>query len=146
MPMGFLDAYLGGYWNGSDQYFPDHIVMSNGGTSYTTSEVSGSTMPTRGVTAADFDEDHDLDIYLSWYHLLSNVLLQNDGHGGFTNIASEYGATGGSGHSIGSAWGDIDNDGHLDLFVGNFSHAGQPQSQWAEEWGPGCASRDPIRL
>ena len=83
----YLDAYLGGYWNGSDQYIPDHIVMSHGGTSYTTTEVSGS-----------------------------------------------------NGHSIGSAWGDIDNDGHLDLFVGNFSHAGQPQSQWLRNWGPDVRS------
>ena len=132
---GFLDAYTGGYWD-EVQYFPDHLIMSNGGTSYTTTEVSGSTMPTRGVTAADFDEDNDLDVYLSWYHLLANVLLQNNGSGGFTNMASSYGATGGNGHSIGAAWGDIDNDGHMDLFAGNFAHPGQPESRWLRNQGP----------
>ena len=41
------------------------------------------------------------------------------------------------GHTIGSAWGDLDNDGNLDLFVGNFSHpdAWQDRSKFYRNLG-----------
>ena len=47
-----------------------------------------------------------------------------------------YGALGGNGHSIGAAWGDFDNDGWIDLFAGNFSRPGQPQSRFLRNRGP----------
>jgi enediyne biosynthesis protein E4 len=42
------------------------------------------------------------------------------------------------GHTIGSAWGDLDDDGHLDLFVGNFSHPPEYQDrpQFLRNQGP----------
>jgi hypothetical protein len=56
------------------------------------------------------------------------LLLQNDGKGNLGDVAGRQGVAGDGGlgawgHTIGSAWGDLDSDGHLDLFVGNFSHA-----------------------
>jgi len=91
----------------------------------------------RGVTTADFDEDGDMDVYVSNYRLCPNFLQINDGAGSFTNLAIEYGVRGNDnlcigsggavtqhwhGHTIGSTFCDLDNDGHLDLFVGNFDH------------------------
>jgi hypothetical protein len=98
----------------------------------------------RGVTACDFDQDGDLDVYVSNYRLQPNALWLNDGKGEFTEAAAEYGAIGTSpgfdgGHSIGAAWGDFDNDGSLDLFVGNFAHVDgrgdQPKSRFLRNLG-----------
>ncbi len=124
----FLDLYVGGYE--TPGYQPDAILMSDGGRRFTLAWVqSGDVDPSRGITAADFDEDGDLDVYVSNYRLEQNQLWRNDGKGVFTNAGQSHGVAGTDdgwsysyGHTIGSAWGDLDCDGHLDLFVGNFSH------------------------
>ena len=54
----------------------------------------------------------------------------------FTFGSDTYNALGGHGHSIGSAFGDLDSDGHLDIFAGNFSHPGQPQTRVLLNQGP----------
>jgi hypothetical protein len=97
----------------------------------------------RGITAADFDEDRHLDVYVSNYRLQPNLLWKNDGTGKFSEVAKTYGVAGHEklgcyGHTIGSAWGDLDNDGHLDLFVGNFSHPPdyQDRPQFLRNRGP----------
>ncbi|MGC9316947.1 MAG: CRTAC1 family protein, partial [Armatimonadota bacterium] len=107
----------------------------------------------RGVTAADFDEDGDADVYVSTYRLQPNYLWLNTGEIPMQEVAGERGAagiakdvinyTGGisypvCGHTIGSAWGDLDEDGHIDLFVGNFSHppAYQDRPQFLRNQGP----------
>ena len=87
---------------------------------------SQTTMPARGITTADYDEDGDLDIYVSNYRLVPNTLWQNDGKGEFAQVEGEKkvdgdGGLGAWGHTIGSSF-DFNNDGHFDLFVGNFSH------------------------
>ena len=130
-----VDLYIGGYEHPS--YTPDSIFTNNGSFSFTnTWTQSGDIDPARGITTADFDEDGDLDIYVSNYRLEANLLLRNDGQGNFTNVAADFGVAGiynGSsatyGHTIGSCWGDLDSDGHLDLFVGNFSHSASNQDR-----------------
>jgi len=93
----------------------------------------------RGANWADFDNDGDQDLYVSNYRLMPNALWVNDGSGQFTEQAKARGvygvATAGkeraskyypayeyTGHTIGACWGDLDNDGCLDLVVVNFSH------------------------
>ena len=94
--------------------------------------------------AADFNEDGHIDVFASNYRLQPNNLWLNDGKGGLTNAAKAFNVEGNTklgcyGHTIGSAWGDLDNDGHLDLFVGNFSHPPdyQDRSQFMRNMGPG---------
>jgi hypothetical protein len=76
-----------------------------------------------GVTAADYDGDGDLDLYLT--AVGSNRLLRND-RGRFTNVTAE---TGTDANRVGSdspawstaaAWVDVDRSGTLDLFVCNY--------------------------
>lgn len=98
----------------------------------------------RGATACDFDEDGDTDIYVSNYRLQPNVLWRRQSDQ-FTDVAGELGTLATSpgfdgGHSIGAAWGDFDNDGHFDLFAGNFAHVDgrgdQPKSRFLRGQGP----------
>ena len=82
---------------------------------------------------ADFDQDGDLDIYVSNYRLQQNVLwinnLEDTGGYSLRTESNALGLSGGYAHTIGSVWGDLDCDGDLDLFMGNFSHRGPG-------WGP----------
>ena len=141
---GFLDLYIGGYEIWQVGNFTDAIYRNNGnGRFEEVWRTQGKLQPARGVTAADFDEDGDVDVYVSNYRLVPNLLWQNDGQGTFTDVAQKFSAAGDGdlgawGHTIGSAWGDLDNDGHLDLFVGNFSHppAYQDRPKFLRNLGP----------
>ncbi len=141
---GFVDLFIGGYENWEQGItYPDLVLMNENGKSFQLTR-NISKYRARGVTAADFDRDGDLDVYISNYRLQPNLLLQNDGKGDFTDVAKSKNAIAtsagfGGGHSIGSAWGDFDNDGLLDLFAGNFAHrdnrGDQPQSRFLKNMG-----------
>jgi hypothetical protein len=70
-----------------------------------------------GSAAADFNNDGQVDIYLT--ALGHNRLLQGQGDGTFVDVTDESG-TGDSGFSTSAVWFDYDNDGNLDLFVANY--------------------------
>src|SRR5690606_13560699 len=55
-----------------------------------------------------------------------NLLYRNNGDGSFAEVAAEAGVNN-DGHAVGAAWGDYDNDGHLDLFVATYE--GEPGAQ-----------------
>jgi enediyne biosynthesis protein E4 len=73
---------------------------------------------TMGVTVGDYNNDGYPDLYLSNYG--PNVLLKNDGNGTFTDVTKKAGVAGGIECSVGAVWMDYDNDGLLDLYVGNY--------------------------
>ncbi len=143
---GLLDLYVGGYEVWAEiAGFPDTVYVNQGNASFVEHwrTPPGQLQPARGVTSADFDNDADIDIYVSNYRLQPNLLWRNDGSLVFTNLAHEYGVAGDGGlgaygHTIGSAWGDLDNDGYIDLFVGNFSHppAYQDRPMFLRNEGP----------
>ena len=75
-----------------------------------------------GVAVGDYDEDGDLDYYVT--NLGRNLLLQNSGEGTFIDVTTQAGVEDtydGSLLSVG--WGtafiDYDNDSYLDLLVNN---------------------------
>ncbi len=141
---GFVDLYVGGYedW-GKGITWPYQILINEKGKTFKLAQSKSQTRA-RGVTACDFDQDGDLDVYVSSYRLQPNLLWTNDGKAGFTESAKAFGVIAtssgfGGGHSIGSAWGDFNNDGLIDLFAGNFAHVdgrgNQPKSRFLQNLG-----------
>ncbi|MCP4408515.1 MAG: VCBS repeat-containing protein, partial [Gammaproteobacteria bacterium] len=79
-------------------------------------ETAGLAQPSFGLGAAwgDYDNDGDLDLYITNYG--PNTLYRNNDDGTFTDV-TEAAGVGGDRFSAGSVWGDYDNDGHIDLYV-----------------------------
>ena len=73
-----------------------------------------------GVDASDYDNDGDLDLYITDM-VYQMHLLMNDGGGGFRNRARSSGSAINMGPDNGVGWGavffDYDNDGWQDLYV-----------------------------
>ncbi|MCB0292759.1 MAG: VCBS repeat-containing protein, partial [Calditrichaeota bacterium] len=72
-----------------------------------------------GASWGDYDNDGDLDLFVANGSGQHNCLYRNDDwEHTFTKI-SEGDIVNDGGNSWGANWGDYDNDGFLDLFVGN---------------------------
>lgn len=80
------------------------------------------------VVHADYDNDGDLDLlvlrggWMGVHGMAPRSLLQNDGKGHFIDVTTTAGL-GTYYPSQTAAWADIDQDGDLDLFIGN-EHGG----------------------
>lgn len=70
-----------------------------------------------GVTAADYDGDGSVDLYLANFG--ANQLLRNRGDCTFEDVTAEAGVED-DGWSVPAVFFDYDLDGDLDLFVGNY--------------------------
>lgn len=69
------------------------------------------------ATAADYDDDGDLDLYVLNYG--ANVLYRNNGDGTFTDVTQEAGLEVPA-WSVHATWFDYDRDGDLDVYVVNY--------------------------
>jgi len=85
-----------------------------------------------GCAPGDYDNDGDLDLYVGTYG--RNHLYRNESTGGrmrFTDVAGSAGLL--EPHSVvGADWGDVDNDGDLDLFLAAYERVDgvqQPRNQ-----------------
>ncbi|VAW52333.1 hypothetical protein MNBD_GAMMA06-1274 [hydrothermal vent metagenome] len=81
----------------------------------------GATRGTPGVALADFDNDGDLDIYVTNGPGISNSLYSNQlketGQLSYLDIGASSGAAAIEQDSTGVCFGDIDNDGDKDILV-----------------------------
>jgi tetratricopeptide (TPR) repeat protein len=74
------------------------------------------------ILAADYNNDGCMDILVlrgGWEFPQRRSLLRNNCDGTFTDVTQESGLGGTITQTQTAAWADIDNDGYLDLFIGN---------------------------
>lgn len=74
-----------------------------------------------GATWADYDNDGDQDLFVPNGDGNNNSLFKNNGNGSFSR-QSTLNVCNDGGNSVASCWGDVNNDGWLDLFVSNASN------------------------
>ena len=71
-----------------------------------------------GVAAGDFDNDGWVDLYLTKFDA-PNQLLRNNGDGTFSDVSTRSGTAHRS-WSVSASFVDVNRDGWLDLYVGNY--------------------------
>jgi len=127
---GFLDIYLvnGAWTEGVSDNRARHLrgklhnqlYRNNGDGSFTDVTEQSGTMSDvfgTGCSAADYDNDGDVDLYVLNYS--ANALYQNDGNGRFIDVSERSGLALRS-WSVHAVWLDVDNDGWLDVYVANY--------------------------
>ena len=117
---GDLDLYVGNEHSGERAY-PSQLFRNRGdGTFEDVAEAAGVANHrfTKGVGWGDYDNDGDADLYVSNQGL--NRLYRNDGNGRFEDVAAQLGVAGPDGWTFATWFFDPDNDGDLDLFVGDY--------------------------
>ncbi|MEL6866709.1 MAG: FG-GAP-like repeat-containing protein [Bacteroidota bacterium] len=114
---GFLDLFVAELF--STRF--NKLFHNNGDgtfTEVTDGPIVYETAPSVSGVWGDYDGDGDIDLFVANHEGVNNSLYRNDGGGEFTAITNSIVSTDG-GKSVGASWGDIDNDGDLDLFVAN---------------------------
>ncbi len=149
---GWLDIYLlNGCWlsdvnhNRGRRYrgkLTNHLYHNNRDGTFTDVTVRagvGDKSYGAGCSAADFDKDGDLDLYVLNYG--ENVFYRNEGNGTFIDISKESGLDNPR-WSLSAPWFDYDNDGDLDVYVVNYLKydAGKFKTYYAAQGYPGPLS------
>ena len=100
--------------------YPDVLYRNEGGGRFSRvdNSVTSPELSSTMGTWSDYDDDGDMDLFVTHTGGVGNTLFRNDGQGRFVDVTVISGL-GDTGESAGAAWGDYDNDGHLDLFVTN---------------------------
>lgn len=120
---GFADLYIANdgmpnhYWvNMAGRRFKEQAVVS--GCAF---NMNGQAEASMGIDAADFDNDGDIDIFMTHLRGETNTLYENDGGGIFVDksSATKLGNASTASTGFGTVWFDYDLDGKHDLFVAN---------------------------
>jgi len=149
---GRLDLYLANNRKGfnvngnyNERYFPDQLWrQQDNGTFVNETKTAGIAdaepfsksnntwygfYDCYGANACDYNNDGKADIFVANYRLVKDNLYKNNGDGTMTDVAAATGVQGEPtasanyfGHGMGAEWADYNNDGLMDLCVGNLGH------------------------
>ena len=120
---GWVDIYVANdmspntlFMNQGDGTFREEGVLR--GVAFNGDGIANGSM---GIDAGDYDNDGDIDLWVSNFSLEANCLMQNDGDGYFEDVTFDTNLADPSFYSLGfgTRFVDFDNDGWLDLLVGN---------------------------
>ncbi|MBI5917588.1 MAG: CRTAC1 family protein [Bacteroidetes bacterium] len=132
---GFVDLYV----TNSGGTKKNLLFHNDGGTAFTpvtTGPHVTEAHTSRCVNWVDYDNDCDLDLYVSNESNEKDDLYRNLGNGSFEKVTA--GTPGQTNHgSMSSSWGDVDNDGDLDLFVANADYFAPQYNQLFKNNGNG---------
>ena len=127
---GWVDVFvLRGGWFGEDGNHPNSLLKNNGDGTFTDVTISTniySEHPTQTASWGDFNNDGWLDLFIGnesaegFNHI--SELYQNNGDGTFSDVAQAHNINA-IGFIKAVIWGDINNDGFLDLYI---SRLGEP--------------------
>lgn len=128
---GDFDVFVANYQQGNILYIND------GEGNFSNSNLTWSDDIGCSFSSAfsDYDNDGDLDLFVTNGYCsddLLNYLYENNGDATFTKIDEGPIATD-LGGSYGCAWGDYNNDGHLDLAVANWQDETQTNSLYQND-------------
>jgi hypothetical protein len=118
---GLLDVIT----SSMDACEPLHVFRNQGdGTWVERSAEAGVSNQVGGlnILQADYNNDGCMDLLVlrgGWEFPMRRSLLRNNCDGTFTDVTKQSGAGFTATSTQTAAWADIDNDGYLDLFVGN---------------------------
>ncbi|MCB9252160.1 MAG: VCBS repeat-containing protein [Flavobacteriales bacterium] len=153
---GFPDIFVGQLWGTYPEPYPNYLFKNNGDGTFTdisnklypdhngnenfskrvkcsasdqnTWLSNGNTNKrSRGSAFVDFNNDGNMDLYVTNYFLEPDEFYMNNGDGSFKNIIAEKQIAqnkNGYNHGTGIDFGDIDNDGFFDILLPQFAHPG----------------------
>ncbi len=142
---GWLDLYVmnSEIWNDQNpQYFRDFFYVNDqqGGFTNRSDLISSEAYYGRGISWGDYDRDFDSDLYVGNYRIVPNRFYENTQNGTSPRVLNErtsntsdpanalegeiryYNSQPYWGHTIGSAFGDLNNDGYPEIVTANLVH------------------------
>ena len=114
---GYIDLYV------ANLLAPNFLYKNNGDNTFTDITVSSGTEDNQiamGAMFFDYDNDGDPDLYLTHDANQRYILLRNNGDETFTDV-SEVSNANYAGQGMGTDFGDINNDGFLDIYITNLN-------------------------
>lgn len=137
---GLLDIFVSANRrtiNDEEVYYPDQLFRNLGNKEFenVTAQsgiAAGEPSPyydCYGANVVDYNNDGYPDIFVPTYRLAPDLLYKNNGDGTFDEVGRESMARGvgtvdttSFGHGMGADWVDYDNNGFVDLCIGNLAH------------------------
>lgn len=134
---GYLDLFIGN--ESSDESYPSELYLNNQDGTFTNVAKAAKcdvVAYIKGVTAADYDNDGDIDLFLSGMNkkkmLLKNTGLKN-GIPQFKDVTDQTGLAGINVMTFPTWFWDYDNDGWQDIFVCGYQYKGSIAGEIAME-------------